>query len=531
MTTVCTIPREHRVQILNLAIIFLQVTKLTPTFGSSKDGATVHITGEHFFPSDSIGCRFGAVSAMATFVSPAHISCTVMGPMAPESVEMTVTNNGVDVMEAGTFVFLPEATVTALDPSSGPFSAATSVQLKGTGFSDLDRPFCSFGGNMVAAEVISSTEANCITPIIARLVSLRESLPVSVHFSNHGFDVNGKPDSVTPPGPIFMLYDEPSVSSLTPLGGVTNGGKSIVAMTGANFAINGGVNPGEDRLDCRLGKAGKVYTGIVANATHATCEIACGNFSGRASLEVSLNGGAHWTVSDVDFRCGLLPTVESVHPPIGLAAGGTIITVTGSGFMPSSLLSCLVDHDKYDAIPVPAVWISNSVLQCSTPSTSGTLGGVTNSSVVVTNDGVHFSEPSLSATFEYVLSPTVWRVSPSFASGAGSGTEVIAMGTNFVNTSTCSCHLTYLANDSGVDGDYHRVAIPTTFVSTTEISCFVPGGVVPPGQSLLAVSVNGVDFDEHGVALEIDALPQIFNVVPARGMTGTTGTPVEVRAV
>lgn len=484
-----------------------------------------------FIPSDSLGCRFGAISAAAKFVSPTHISCTATGPMAPESVEITVTDNGVDFMEAGTFTFLPETTVTALDPSAGPLSAEVPVLVKGTGFSNFDRPFCLFGGDMVGAEVISSTEATCTTPIVTRSVPSREQLPVSVHFSNHGFDPNGEPDSGTSPGPMFMFYDEPLVLFLTPSGGVTNGGKSVVTMTGGNLAINGAVNSGEGRLACRLGEAGEVNTGIVTNSTHATCEVECGNFSGRASLDVSLNDGAHWTSSDVDFLCSLLPKVASVHPPIGPAAGGTIITVRGSGFMPSPLLGCLVGHDLHDATPVPAVWISSSVLECSTPATSGALGGISNSSVVVTNDGVHFSEPSSGATFEYVLSPTVWRVSPSFASSSGSGTEVTAMGTNFMNISSCSCHLIYLADDNGTDGNYQSVAIPATFVSPTEISCFVPGGVVPPGPALLAVSANGVDFDDDGAALKLDVLPQVFKVVPGRGIAGTTITPVEVRAV
>ena len=482
--------------------------------------------------SDSLGCRLGDMSVAAKFVSPTHISCTAMGPLAPESVEVMVTDNGVDFMAAGTFTLLPETTVTDLNPSSGPFSAEGSVLLKGTGFSSLDRPLCSFGGDMVHAEVTSSTEVMCTKPVVARSVSSRPMpLPVSVQFSNHGFDLNGELDSDTSPEHMFVFYDEPLVSSLTPSGGVANGSKSVVAIVGANLAINGAVNPGEDPLACRLGKAGNVTTGIVTNVTHATCEVVCGNFSGRANLELSLNDGAHWTESDVGFVCGHLPKVDSIHPPVGPVAGGTIITVRGSGFMPSALLSCLVGHDKYDVTPVPAVWISSSVVECSTPEMSGGLGGNTNSSVVVTNDGVHYSEPTLGATFEYVLPPMVWRVSPRFASSYGSGTKVMAIGTNFVNVSTCSCHLTYSANDNGTEGDYRSVSVPATFVSPTAISCFVPGGVFPPGPAQLAVSANGVDVEDSGAALELNALPQVFKVVPARGIAGTAVTPVEVRAI
>ena len=196
--------------------LFLQVMKLTPTSGSSKDGATIHIAGELFMASDALRCRVGDISVVAKFVSPTHISCTVMGPIAPESVEVTVTDNGVDFIAAGTFMFLPETTVTDLNPSSGPFSAEGSVVLKGTGFSTVDRPLCSFGGDMVHAEVISPTEVVCTTPVVARPASSRPiPLPVPVQFSNHGFDLNGESDGGASPGLMFMVYDEPLVSSPT----------------------------------------------------------------------------------------------------------------------------------------------------------------------------------------------------------------------------------------------------------------------------------------------------------------------------
>ena len=75
------------------------------------------------------------------------------------------------------------------------------------------------------------------------------------------------------------------------------------------------------------------------------------------------------------------------------------------------------------------------------------------------------------------------------------------------------------------------MSVPATFVSPTAISCFVPGGVFPPGPAQLAVSANGVDVEDSGAALELNALPQVFKVVPARGIAGTAVTPVEVRAI
>lgn len=509
--------------------LFFQVTKLTSISGTAARKATVHIVGELFRPGDHLGCRVGEVFVPAISMSSTSVSCEIEGPLIPGSVEIAVTNNGVDFVGAGMFAFLPKSTVTNLVPSSGPFSAELPVIVEGTGFSVFDTPSCSFGGAVVTAEVLSATRARCLTPFVSRSASLwSEPLSMPVQFSNNGLDFGGEPDDRAALGPMFLFYPEPLVSSLVPSRGVTNGASSIVVMTGINFADHGAITLGGERFACRLGQGGNTAAGVVTGPTRATCEVSCGNYSGRASVEVSLNGGAHWTISDVDFRCDPLPIVESISPSIGPTTGGTTLTVRGSGFIPSASLGCLVGLGEGEATAIPAVWISSAVLECSTPVASRAGAGPTSSAVVVTNDGFHFSQPNSTAEFDYVLPPMVWSVSPSFASASNSDTLVTVTGTNFVNNSISSCHFTYFASESDAGGGNSSIAVAATFLSPTALSCFVPGRALPAGRVVLTVSVNSVDFDEPGAILELEALPQVFKVVPARGMAGATVTPVEV---
>lgn len=529
-----------------------QVSKVTPASGSSECGATVRITGGIFRSGEdgSLRCRIGKTVVAATFVSSTSIFCAPTGPMAPGAVEITVTDNGVDFVNAGqAFTFLPRATVTAASPSSGPFAGGgLPILLKGTGFSTMDKPSCSFGGIVVAAdEVISATEVRCVAPVIPRPATAWSTpLFVPVRFSNNGVDFDScdyESDGAGGAESMFLFYHEPVVASLTPSRGVTNGQKSTVTLEGTNFVKNGGnvVDEEDTLLLCRLEQNGKnvTTTGLVLSPTEAACPVSCGDLSGRMSFEVSLNGGAHWTAFDEGFRCDPLPMVSSVSPGMGPTTGGTTLTVKGSGFVSSGSLSCYFGRgggQNESSVVVSALWISSSVVECVTVASFGPTVG----EVAVSNDGINFSPPAAATKFEYVSPPMITRVTPSFASvSAGSrsssGVSVIASGTNFVNTSLSSCHFTALTVDesgaTAADGFQFRgsVAVAAMFLSPTEVSCLVPGRVLPIGPTLLTVSVNGVDFDyDNGATIEVELLPEVSKVVPARGMVGVTTTPLEV---
>ncbi|CAM9560825.1 unnamed protein product, partial [Scytosiphon promiscuus] len=540
----------------------LKVTKVAPSTGSSECGVRIRVTGGVFRSgdSDSLRCRIGSAMLPAKIVSSRSLSCGPTGPMPPGSFAVAVTDNGVDFEDASTTItFLPGTTVTTISPSSGPFAGSGGrgrlpILLTGTGFSAIDRPSCSFGGTVVdAQEVLSETEARCIPPVMPRLASRSTPLSVPVQFSNNGVDFGDCQDERGRHGggaePMFLFYDEPVVTSVTPSRGATNGQESNVLLRGSHLAHEGSTRvAGEDStLMCRLEHDGHGSSemGVVLSSTEATCVVSCGDFSGLVSLAVSLNEGVDWTVSDVPFRCDPIPTISSVSPEIGPSTGGTTLTVKGSGFVSGESLSCVVgrgDGNSASTI-VQALWISSSAVTCVTPAVSGAFGPTT-AEVAVTNDGITFSPPAGASSFTYVSPPMVTRVTPSFASvfgnsssGRGGGAIITATGTNFVDSPLSSCHFTPVrSNDTGARvggelglesrGSMHVMA---TFISSTEVACRPGVGVLPVGPAMLTVSVNGVDFDDTaGAIIALEALPEVFKVVPSRGMTGPTSTPVEV---
>lgn len=518
------------------------MSALSPTSASCERDTKIHVTADVFVWSDTLGCLVGNTPVSATFLSSRSISCTYAGRLAPGIVEVAITENGVDFITAGNITFLPASTVTKLNPSSGPLSGRVPVLLEGTGFSAVDTPSCSFGGVIVVAEVLTATTATCITPTrSSSLSTLPLLMPVS--FSNNGVDFDDystEDDELEVPS--FLFYPEPVVSSLTPMAGITNGEPITVVVRGLNLASTSSTGDGElsfhYTLLCRLGEGGPPTSGVAISSTEALCEVTCGNFSGRTSVAVSLNDGAHWTESDVGFQCDPLPVVESVWPLLGPISGGTNLTVRGSGFVPSDSLSCAVGGGEGgNVIPIQALWISASTLKCLTPAVSAWQGGPTNASVFVSNDGVHFSPSAGTAVFEYLPSPTVLRVSPAFASVAGSDRPLTVTGTNFMNLSSASCRFTPSTID--IDGGYKTgapaisgdsgVTVPSTFLTTTTVLCPVVRDVLPPGSAWLAISVNGVDFDHaRATVIQIENLPEVTNVVPSRTLAGSAITSVDV---
>lgn len=504
-----------------------QVDQVTPLFGSSEHGAKVVVAGEFPPPSDGLGCRIGHSVVPATLLSSTSLSCTIPGPVAPGSTEIAITNNGIDFVGAGDLTFLPEATVTTVDPSSGPLSGGVVIKIRGTSFSPSARPSCLFGEVAVTAEVLSDTEATCITPAMRTSLSLfLKPISTLVAFSNFGSDfVTARPDSAKL-GPTFLFYRDPSVTSVTPSAGVTNDTKMTVSLTGANLAKHGSVTPEEDGLMCRLGMNGSSSIGTVITSTEAICVVECGNYIGWRSLEVSLNGGAHWTSSDVGFRCNPLPVIESIYPLIGTTDGGTPLTIRGSGFVPNALLSCRIggsDGGGKD-VNTSASWISSAMVVCVTPAAKGP----SSAKVQVSNDRRHFSLAVPAATYQYTHPPVVSRVEPTHASVTRIDTPLVVTGTNFIDASMSSCHFGPLANENSSSVGDRRVIAPATFVSSTRVSCFVPRDRLPLGPAMVAVSVNGIDFSDSGVVITMEALPEIHKVVPSRGMAGSTVTPVEV---
>jgi len=120
------------------------------------------------------------------------------------------------------------------------------------------------------------------------------------------------------------------------------------------------------------------------------------------------------------------PVSTSVNPPIGPIAGGTSVTITGTGFQAGASVTFA---DATGATPLTSVSVVN------TTTITGTTGahpaGVVD--VVVSNPDQQSS--SLTGGFTYRLDPTITGITPNGGPSSG-GTQVTVMGAGFVAPAT-----------------------------------------------------------------------------------------------
>ena len=129
-----------------------------------------------------------------------------------------------------------------------------------------------------------------------------------------------------------------------------------------------------------------------------------------------------------------------------------MITITGTNFLPSSLLSCRIGS----SIMLSAVYVNSTAIQCMTPPSLLGAGSV---EVSVSNNGEDYSDTF--ALFEYVNDTRVTSIHPISGSVSG-GTVVTIRGYGFEDNTHYECQF----------GENHKVN--TSFVSGNEMLCSSP---------------------------------------------------------
>jgi hypothetical protein len=152
------------------------------------------------------------------------------------------------------------------------------------------------------------------------------------------------------------------------------------------------------------------------------------------------------------------PSVTGITPTFGPAAGGTQVTIAGSGFTSTSTVA-------FGATTVTPTFLSSSELTAISPSGSGTVD------ITVTNQG-ETSATGTADRFTYDPVPAVTAVSPKTGPPVG-GTKITITGSGFT---------------AGTAVTFGGVNVPVTMNSSTSLTVVSPGGsgtvdivVITPG--------------------------------------------------
>jgi hypothetical protein len=363
-------------------------------------GTTVTITGMNFTGATAV--LFGGTAATSFSVSSdTQITATApAGASGPVDITVTTPSGTSATGLTDQYTYAAAApTVTALSTTSGPTGGGTLVTITGSNLTGALG--IAFGGTAASVfRVNSDSSVTAVSPIAVAGV-----VDITVTTAN-GTSATSAADQFT----YVAGSATPAVTALTPPSGSTSGG-NVVTITGTNLSGATQVFFGAARASA--------FTVVSATAITAT---APAGVAGVVDVTVSTVGGvSSATAADHYTYVGAAPTVTGVSPASDTTAGGSAITLTGTGFIGATsvafgttvLYSFTVNSDTSLTAIDPVHAPGTVDVTVTTPNGTST-----------TSAADRFSFTASSTT------PTVTGISPS-TGPTGGGTSVAISGTNF----------------------------------------------------------------------------------------------------
>ncbi len=144
------------------------------------------------------------------------------------------------------------------------------------------------------------------------------------------------------------------------------------------------------------------------------------------------------------------PSITKISPQVATPAGGTVITITGTGFVTGATVAFALNS------ATNVVFVSKTSLRATTPASTNLIEGP--ASVSVTNPDGQSATLANGLVYQYPA-PTITQISPTVITPRG-GTVITITGTNFLTGATVA-----FGSNSGTD---------VVFVSKTSLKATAP---------------------------------------------------------
>ena len=328
----------------------------------------------------------------------------------------------------------------------------------------------------------------------------------------------------------------PSVTSVSPSSGIDSGFTNVT-ITGSGFT-------GATEVD--FGATSVPFT--VDSDTAITVRTPSGN-DGTVDVSVTTPDGTSPATPADQFTYVPAPTLTGISPDVGPVAGGTTVTLTGTGFTGATAVwfgqtevtSLTVDSDTQITVTAP-------------PAPGGTTSG--QQITVITPIGASTASP-YNDTYVYETAPVVQSFSPYTGSTAG-GDRVSINGSNFTGATAVSFGSTPAVSFTVLDNTEIFATAPAHSPGGVPITVTTPGGTdtsrtsyyyatplavtgVSPASGSTAggntVTITGTDLTDTSmvyfgsvgtVNFTVDSDTQITAIAPAAGAAGTVDVKVFV---
>jgi hypothetical protein len=457
------------------------VTAVQPQLVLSGRSVELVVSGTGFTDTEegALACRLSTADGRVTlvaaqFVSETAVRCAAAVPTGAAPFTVQVTNNGVDYdPHSGASVAVAvQPFIIGVSPLTGPASGGTVLTITGLPFQDVPGLVCVFtlqysntttsttsssnssssssGSDdaiVVSARWLSSTQLQCPAPS-SRSGATAAAVAVSL---------NGGVQSSEAALALFRYLPAAAVYTVVPAFGTASTSSSSSSSSSDSAAleviVTGTGFTDSPELSCQFGTAAKPVPARYINATAVACvpsadgSLAAADTTVAAAavavtVRVALTAG-DYTASSAVFTFVPAAAVTVVAPSAGPLSGGTVVTVTGSGFMYTPTLAC-----RFGSTTVPVVLLAATELSCVAPPAQGQ-GAVVLS---VTNNGVEWTTAATTSSagkFRYYAQAIVEGVSPAAiteltAAALASGSEssdavVLVSGGFFVDSAALAC--------------------------------------------------------------------------------------------
>ncbi|HMO53650.1 MAG TPA: IPT/TIG domain-containing protein, partial [Tepidiformaceae bacterium] len=243
----------------------------------------------------------------------------------------------------------------------------------------------------------------------------------------------------------------PTITGISPAAGPLTGLAGVV-ITGTNFTGATSVTFG--------GTPAIPFT--VNSATQITAT-APAHAAGTVEVVVTTPNGSNVTTGTAnDFTYTSGPTITSISPNTGPAAGATVVTITGTNFVANGLVV------RFGTVTATANLINSTTIVAVAPAQAAGVVDVT----VQTSGGTSPNTAADDFTYTGVSVPAVTSLNPT---SGPIGTSVVITGTGFTGATSVT---------------FGGVAATFTVNSPTQITATVPNGT-PPGSVDVRVTGPG----------------------------------------
>ena len=289
---------QHFTQHFVLHVSTSTITHISPSFGTP--GTSVTISGSNFATVSAV--EFGTTSATFTHAY-TSTSITATAPPGKGTVNVRVVGSAgtTAIVPADEFTYSP--TVTSFTPTAGPTGGHARVTITGTTFT---------GATAVKFGTTTALHFNVTNPTTITATTPSHS-PGSVTIS-----VTTPAGTATSSGS-YTFDPTPALTKVTPGAGKLGG--TTVTLTGSGFRT------GATSVTFGAGNHGSsVHVTGTTTLTVKTPSHSAATVTVTVTTPGGTSGSQHYTFEST-------PTLSKVTPSAGKLVGGTVVTLTGTGFV------------------------------------------------------------------------------------------------------------------------------------------------------------------------------------------------------